>query len=122
MADHITLQMIGLREMGLAIDKWGADLEAESRRELEREVEGTVNYLKATAPFKTGNLRKSIGSKVEPVGVNAQIRARAPHAHLVEWGTKRGTKPTHFFVPQVIKARKRFYERIERLLAKVRQL
>lgn len=154
MADHITLSITGLREMGLNIEKWGAELEADCRKELEQEVEFTVGRIQADAPVgeevrggdhHEAGLLKKVRSKVEAVGVSARIWLKARHAHLVEWGhqgaeykkphtvmlpsgefrvvKKSGpARPHPFFVPNVIKARKRFYDRIERVLAKVREL
>lgn len=139
MADHITLQVTGLREMGVAIDHWGDQLEADARGELTREVQGTVNYMQATAPFKKGILQRSIKSQVESVGVSARIWTKDRKAHLVEWGhhgalyakprtvmvapgvfrivkESKPAGPHPFFIPNAIAARRRFLDRVKRLL------
>lgn len=48
------------------------------------------------APSKTGKLRKSIVIRKGKYGISKMVRAKAPHAPLQEYGTKRGVKAKHF--------------------------
>lgn len=48
------------------------------------------------APVKTGLLRKSIINRKGKYGISRMVRAKAPHAPLQEFGTKRGVQPKYF--------------------------
>jgi len=71
--------------VSLAIEK-EAELGAKEIRKRER----------ALAPVKSGGLRKSIVSQKGKYGISRMVRAKAPHAPLQEYGTKRGVKAKHF--------------------------
>ena len=51
---------------------------------------------KTLAPVKSGLLRKSIVNRKGKYGISRMVRAKAPHAPLQEYGTKRGVKGKHF--------------------------
>ena len=51
---------------------------------------------KALAPVKSGLLRKSIVNRKGKYGISRMVRAKAPHAPLQEYGTKRGVKAKRF--------------------------
>ena len=51
---------------------------------------------KSLAPVKSGLLRKSIVNRKGKYGISRMIRAKAPHAPLQEYGTKRGVRGKHF--------------------------
>ena len=51
---------------------------------------------KSLAPVKSGLLRKSIVNRKGKYGISRMVRAKAPHAPLQEYGTKRGVKGKHF--------------------------
>ena len=51
---------------------------------------------KALAPVKSGLLRKSIVNRKGKYGISRMVRAKAPHAPLQEYGTKRGVKAKYF--------------------------
>lgn len=51
---------------------------------------------KMLAPVKSGYLRKSIVNRKGKYGTSRMVRAKAPHAPLQEYGTKRGVKAKHF--------------------------
>ena len=48
------------------------------------------------APVKSGLLRKSIVNRKGKYGISRMVRAKAPHAPLQEYGTKRGVKAKRF--------------------------
>ena len=62
------------------------ELGAKAVRKREREL----------APVKSGLLRKSIVNRKGKYGISRMVRAKAPHAPLQEYGTKRGVKGKHF--------------------------
>ena len=62
------------------------ELGAKAVRKREREL----------APVKSGLLRKSIVNRKGKYGISRMVRAKAPHAPLQEYGTKRGVKAKHF--------------------------
>ena len=51
---------------------------------------------KTLAPVKSGLLRKSIVNRKGKYGISRMVRAKAPHAPLQEYGTKRGVKAKYF--------------------------
>lgn len=51
---------------------------------------------RSLAPKKTGLLQKSIVTRKGKYGISKMVRAKAPHAPLQEYGTKRGVKGKHF--------------------------
>ena len=51
---------------------------------------------KSLAPVKSGGLRKSIVNRKGKYGISRMVRAKAPHAPLQEYGTKRGVKAKLF--------------------------
>lgn len=51
---------------------------------------------KSLAPVKSGLLRKSIVNRKGKYGISRMVRAKAPHAPLQEYGTKRGVKAKRF--------------------------
>ena len=62
------------------------ELGAKAVRKREREL----------VPVKSGLLRKSIVNRKGKYGISRMVRAKAPHAPLQEYGTKRGVKGKHF--------------------------
>ena len=67
---------------------------------IEKEAErGSIEIRKrerALAPVKSGLLRKSIVARKGKYGISRMVRAKAPHAPLQEYGTRRGVKAKHF--------------------------
>ena len=51
---------------------------------------------RSLAPVKSGLLRKSIVNRKGKYGISRMVRAKAPHAPLQEYGTKRGVKAKRF--------------------------
>ena len=51
---------------------------------------------RALAPVKSGLLRKSIVNRKGKYGISRMVRAKAPHAPLQGYGTKRGVKAKYF--------------------------
>ena len=51
---------------------------------------------RSLAPVKSGGLRKSIVNRKGKYGISRMVRAKAPHAPLQEYGTKRGVRAKRF--------------------------
>lgn len=69
-------------------------------QEIQKETDGGARKIqrreRALAPVKTGSLRKSIVTRKGKYGITKMVRAKAPHAPLQEYGTKRGVIAKHF--------------------------
>ena len=67
---------------------------------IEREADQGAKEIqkreRSLAPVKSGLLRKSIVNRKGKYGISRMVRAKAPHAPLQEYGTKRGVKANHF--------------------------
>ena len=65
-------------------------------KETEMGAKAVQKREKSLAPVKSGLLRKSIVNRKGKYGISRMVRAKAPHAPLQEYGTKRGVKGRHF--------------------------
>ena len=65
-------------------------------KETEQGAKAVRKRERQLAPIKTGMLRKSIVSRKGKYGITRMVRAKAPHAPLQEYGTRRGVKGKHF--------------------------
>ena len=65
-------------------------------KETELGAKAVQKREKSLAPVKSGLLRKSIVNRKGKYGISRMVRAKAPHAPLQEYGTKRGVKGKHF--------------------------
>jgi HK97 gp10 family phage protein len=106
--NRLRLRITGIDELRHAMKAYGANLVAGAVEDVTEAVEDTIIKAKYLAPEKTGNLRASIKGSVKSDGysVTGVVRATAPHAHLIEFGTAR-IKKKPFLVPTAIRNRKR---------------
>jgi hypothetical protein len=95
-ADHITLQFVGLAEAAIAIDRWGRDVQQQARHELVDEVDRTVREIKARVPKSRGNVGyfKDVSGKrvfVEGDRIADSIKSSVvnPDSRLADRGTPR---------------------------------
>ena len=65
-------------------------------KETERGAKAVRKRERELAPAKSGMLRKNIVNRKGKYGISRMVRAKAPHAPLQEYGTKRGVKGKHF--------------------------
>lgn len=65
-------------------------------KETEQGAKAVRKRERDLAPVKSGLLRKSIVNRKGKYGISRMVRAKAPHAPLQEYGTKRGVKGKHF--------------------------
>ena len=65
-------------------------------READQGAKEIQKRERSLAPVKSGGLRKSIVNRKGKYGISRMVRAKAPHAPLQEYGTKRGVKAKRF--------------------------
>ena len=65
-------------------------------KETEQGAKAVRKRERELAPVKSGLLRKSIVNRKGKYGISRMVRAKAPHAPLQEYGTKRGVKGKYF--------------------------
>lgn len=70
-------------------------------------AESAAETAKALAPVDTGELKNSISSASAPDG--AVVRASAPHAAMVEYGTSK-MPPQPFMLPAALAVREQFFK------------
>jgi len=122
-------QWSGLDELKRDLRNLPVELTDEGGAIIESEAGAARNDIVAAYPSRTGNLRK--GVKVQRVdrgrfGAAAIVRNSAPHASIFEHGTQarhtdlganRGSMPPgHVFIPAMIRARRRMYNRLRSIL------
>lgn len=116
MANRVRLRITGLAELRQAVADYGERLVQASVDAVTAATEATVRDARAAAPVgvyppsarrQGGALRDSIEGTVSTTAYGARgvVRARAPHAHLIEFGTVRAAA-TPFLVPAAITARR----------------
>lgn len=123
MANRVRVRVTGLKELRRAMQLYGQRLVQASLEAVTDATEDTVIKARFLAPVgayppgattragnprRPGTLRDSIRGSVTatPYGARGTVRATAPHAHLVEFGTVRAdAKP--FLVPAAIGNRRR---------------
>lgn len=111
MANRVRLRITGISELRHAIKAYGDRLVSASVAAVAAAVKDTVADARAAAPVKTGRLRDSITGTVQTDGysVRGTVRAKAPHAHLIEFGTQRVAKKP-FLVPAAVRHRRQMNE------------
>lgn len=65
-------------------------------REVDRGAKEVRDMERSLAPKKTGGLVRGIGIRRGKYGISKMVRAKAPHSHLQEYGTKRGVTAKKF--------------------------
>lgn len=120
MGNRIRLRITGLSELRHAVKAYGEQLVASAVDAVKDAVEDTVIKARYLAPVKSGTLRDSIkgGVSTDGYSVRGTVRATAPHAHLIEFGTQRIAKKP-FLVPPAVQNRRRLNSA---LAANVRRL
>lgn len=118
----VTIRLIGFEEAIAGLDQWGDDVRKAFVHALEDVKDQVVEELEVRAPYLTGEMKRRISaSMVNPYSATPGLRIRslAPHSWLVEHGHQgpQPAPPHPWFVPVVVRARKRFNDRARELLA-----
>jgi hypothetical protein len=139
MADKITLEIVGMRELQLGIERWGDYLVEQAQAELSNVVDEALAEMRRDVAVHSGQTKKQIKATLSAMGILATLRSRSGASHLLEWGTKKrefakphvaqvapgvfrwvkhaGEMPKKpFFVKVIVEARKRFFKRMKNLL------
>lgn len=77
----------GIAEARKAFAKLPEVARAAANKSVDDSRKAVVADAKARVPVLTGALKKSIGSRQDKRRAKATVFAKAPHAHLVEFGT-----------------------------------
>ena len=119
MSNRLRLRIAGLDELRHAVKAYGQKLVSSSVDAVSDVVAATEAQAQAAAPFKSGKLRRSIKGSIKTDGysIRGTVRATAPHAHLIEFGTQRIAKKP-FLVPAAIANRRKLTERIRSNIVK----
>ena len=119
----------GLDELRAALRRLPEELAGEAQHEVEGAANGAAADIKRAYPVRTGRLRDGVTVTHMHQGkyhAGAIVKNRAPHAALFEYGTQarhtsiganRGVMPPgNVFVPPIIRARHRMYQRLAEML------
>lgn len=77
----------GIAEARKAFAKLPEVARAAANKAVDESRKAVVADAKQRVPVLTGALKKSIGSRLDKRRAKATVFAKAPHAHLVEFGT-----------------------------------
>lgn len=77
-----------LRKALDSISKYDVKSYQRLEKALERGVKSIEGGAKRRVPCRSGKLKKSISSKTSRTVLEGYVRARAPHANLIEYGVK----------------------------------
>lgn len=117
----IELQISGLRDAKLAIERYGADVQRELRQALTDAGNFAVSTIAAGAPVgKTGLLSRTILGRQSQAGLLFTVTASRPYAYPVELGHggPSPAPPHPFFIKPMQSARTQFYVAAKRALAR----
>lgn len=97
MSGGVEIEIEGLKELNAKLEKLARKATGpEVERAIEKASKPLETEMKRTTAFQddSGFLRRSIGTvkKGRGSGTVMQVGAKAPHAHLVEFGTKSRTR------------------------------
>ena len=128
----VSLKIHGINELKQALADLPANLKGQATAIVLDNAHAAANDIRSQYPTGlTGNLKKGVKvvvKEVGPVGVAAQVRSSAPHAHLWEFGTEaRHTKlgwnrgvmkrpPAPVFIPTMIKYRRLMYRKLAAII------
>lgn len=91
-----TIRVTGIDQCISFGDLISANVSQVIEKETESGAKAVRKRERELAPIKNGLLRKSIVNRKGKYGISRMVRAKAPHAPLQEYGTKRGVKGKHF--------------------------
>lgn len=133
MSNRLTFD--GLAELRRELKNLPQEMTGEARHEVEAAANGAASEIKRGYPAISGRLRDGVivtHLDPGPFGAGAEVKNTAPHAWLYDNGSQARhwisgkstgrmwghTRPTHHFVRNAIKARKRMYERLKAMIAR----
>jgi hypothetical protein len=129
-----SLTFHGILELKQALADLPAQLKGQATAIVLDNAHAAADDIRNQYPQKTGNLRKGVRvvvKEIGPLGVAAQVRSAAPHAHLWEFGTEaRHTKlgwnrgrmkapPAPVFIPTMMRYRRLMYDKLAAIIEAV---
>jgi HK97 gp10 family phage protein len=108
--NNVTIK--GLDELARKLKALPEVVDRAGARAVKAETDETADDMRRGAPFKTGELRESIGSEYNAKTMTGRASATAKHADFVEHGTS-DTPAQPFVEPAAARARRRFPDRVK---------
>ena len=93
----VKFELVGFKGLARDLRKLGPAVVKSVRPAISRSAKRLEGQIRAAAPIHSGELRKSITSKVSRSGLSATVRASARHALPVESGTRYRAATPFFF-------------------------
>ena len=76
----------GLDEAIKKLKSYDSESGKKIRKAISRAGRNVASQAKSRVPSRTGKLKKSISARFDSRNIESVVKARAPHAHLVEYG------------------------------------
>lgn len=119
MANRLRLSMKGVGDVQRNVSRW----QGKKMQQVKELVKKTAQNIKRNArrrvPVKTGRLRKSIVVHYDRTKTAAFVRAVAPHAHLVEFGTAGGMPARPFMQPAFDGQKSKYEQALNKIFEEV---
>jgi HK97 gp10 family phage protein len=116
-ANKVTVGVYGLDAMSNDMQNALREVVDKAQAIIERELAAAADDAREHVPVDSGKLHRSIRVKMDPSGQSGRLIAggrRAPHGHLVEFGTKRMPARPYLY-PAAQRARRRVLAELQRL-------
>lgn len=85
---RIVCRVRGVPDIVANLDKYDEDTQKRAKRVLRKSLVSIRRGAKSRIHNVTGTLSKRINNSYNSDGLGGLVRSRAPHSHLVEFGTK----------------------------------
>lgn len=104
---RVQVKVVGLERIARNMAQLTDEIRDRVSAAIKDEAEQVADIARQACPVKTGSLKRSIRVEAGELGLTAEIVAggrEAPHAHLVEFGTRRA--PEHPYMYPALEQRK----------------
>ena len=117
--NSMQIDISGARDARMRIARYQVRKFAATKNLVVRTANNILRNARRRAPVKSGRLRKSIVRHFNDTKTAAFVRAVAPHAHLVEFGTAQGAGPRPFLFPAAEGQRSKYNKELEKIFGGV---
>lgn len=117
--NSMRVDISGIRSSQIRISRYQVKKYAQCQKLIVKTANNIRRNARRRAPVKSGRLRKSIVRHFNDTKTAAFIRAVAPHAHLVEYGTAQGAGPRPFLIPAAEGQRSKYDKELENIFGGV---
>jgi HK97 gp10 family phage protein len=112
-----TFQLDGVEDLRRQLDAAHEDIKAEFKTEVKASTKRLHDDALERAPVRDGGLRASAQMEFSAGGFYGRVRFKAPHAHLLEYGTvAMSARP--FLQPAVASEQPKFMQAAMKILEK----